>query len=285
VYSDADGDGLDDTFTVVVATTVTDTAQIAVYFAPADRLSANLDDWRILPINVVIAGGNATIAGPSWLLVVPALYESVNMQALDPNTASNFVTDVSVQQRTTYTSGTAFNDAQATLEYETRPVPWWGWVSPPTGGSTDPATVGYAVGRAGMRDAKLGIVTPVKEVYDATTGAWSADYPLYQWEPDRVTVRYLAGYPLTATQQIDTTMVQLVCRLAAAEMARDIPALLGVNREMYRWQFDLARSGGANDESYALAPDDLTNPFGTRRGHVWAWRTVKRLFTAGAVII
>jgi len=40
----------------------------------------------------------------------------------------------------------------------------------------------------------------------------------------------------------------------------------------------LARTGGANDESYqAVSASDLTNPFGTRKGHVYAWHEVQGL--------
>jgi hypothetical protein len=69
-----------------------------------------------------------------------------------------------------------------------------------------------------------------------------------------------------------------VARLAAAELARPICACDEANREIFRWQFDLARTAGAGDEAYgAIAAGDLDNPFGTRRGHVYAWRQVKQL--------
>lgn len=285
VYSDADGDNVTDTFTATVATSVTDASQIAAYFAPGDRLNDDLGDWRIQPVRVTIAGGNATIKGPAWLLVLPALYEGVAPQPLDAADAGNFASELAVYWRSTYTAGTAFDDAQATLIYETRPAPWWGCVQSPTQGSTDPATSGYAIARADIRDAKLGYVSPAKVVYDATTGVWSSDLINTAWfEPDRVTVRYRAGYPLNSSGQLDTTMRQLVCRMGAAEMGRDIPALQGTNREIARWQFDLARSAGDNDEAYLISPDELTNPLGTRRGHVWAWRTIKRLAQMGAVL-
>jgi hypothetical protein len=68
----------------------------------------------------------------------------------------------------------------------------------------------------------------------------------------------------------------VVARMAAAELARPICACDVANRELYRWQFDLARTSGANDEGYgAVSATDLDNPFGTRRGHVYAWRFVK----------
>ena len=59
-------------------------------------------------------------------------------------------------------------------------------------------------------------------------------------------------------------------------MARPICACDTANREWYRWQQDLARTN-KDDELYTVSPQDLNNPFGTRRGHVWAWRQVLNL--------
>ena len=66
-----------------------------------------------------------------------------------------------------------------------------------------------------------------------------------------------------------------VARLAAAEMARPICACETANRALYEWMFDLSRAGGSNDEQYRTSDDMLTSPFGTRRGHVYAWRFVE----------
>jgi len=55
-YSDEDGDGIDDTFTVSAATSVTDTSQIALYFSVADRFNgwgsttALAPRWRLQPV-------------------------------------------------------------------------------------------------------------------------------------------------------------------------------------------------------------------------------------------
>ena len=279
--SDADGDGLNDTFTLTQATAVTDPSLIAVYFSATNRLDSELGHWRIAPVNVVISGGNATITGPAWLLVKPALYQGVAPAVLDPDANGTYVTTLAVYSRSVFTAGQTFADAQSTLIYETRPIPWWGWgwSDSPTGGSTDPAVNGYAVARAQIRNDLIGEVTPAKAAFDPATGTWS-EQTLWVtvWEPDRVTVRYLAGYPLTSANQIDHRMVQLVSRFAVAEMDRPILACQEAAREIYHWQFDLARSSGAGDEAYGyISREDLSNPFGTRRGHVWAWKTIKKL--------
>lgn len=283
VYSDPNGDGLKEKFTITQATTVTDPSLIAVYFSIADRVAPTMADNRVEPVNVQISGGNAIITGPAWLLVKPALYESYTVQPIDAANSANYVSTVAVWQRSTYTNGQTFNDAQCVLQYETHPCPWFclgqcNGCSSPTGGSTDVATVGYAVGRVGIRDSRRGLLTPAQEVYDPTTGTWSTSC-LYTcaWEPDRVKLNYLAGLPLDGGQ-IQRKWATIVARFAAAEMGRPICACQEANREVYRWQFDMARTSGSNDEGYGLiSRADLENPFGTRRGHIYAWREVQQL--------
>ena len=108
-YSDPDGDGLSDTWTLTIATSITDISQIAVYYAAADRLSSAPagDDWRILPVTITIAGGVATIRGRSWQVVKPILYEGFVSDKLDPNPApltTTFVATLDVYSRTTATN-------------------------------------------------------------------------------------------------------------------------------------------------------------------------------------
>jgi hypothetical protein len=78
------------------------------------------------------------------------------------------------------------------------------------------------------------------------------------------------------TDQSELSGAKIAARLYyAVELARPLCACDEANRELYRWQFDLARTGGSNDESYtSVSAADLDNPFGTRRGHVYAWRFV-----------
>jgi hypothetical protein len=282
VYSDPNGDGINEKFTVTVATSITDPALIAIYFSTADRTADSFADSRIEPVTVSISGGNAVITGNAWLLVRPVLYEGYTVAPLDPANAATFVATVAVWQRSTYTNGQTLADAQCVLQYETHPCPWFcvgGCIDcSPTAGSTDVATVGYAVGRMGIRDSRRGLLTPASEVYDPVAGTWSSSC-LFNctWEPDRVQLNYLAGMPLD-NGQIPRKWATIVARFAAAEMSRPICACADANREVYRWQFDLARSAGQNDEAYGLiSRADLENPFGTRRGHVYAWREVNQL--------
>jgi hypothetical protein len=49
-------------------------------------------------------------------------------------------------------------------------------------------------------------------------------------------------------------------------------------RQFHYYQQDMARTDSGNETFSAISSSDLTNPFGTRRGHVMAWRRVKQYF-------
>jgi hypothetical protein len=281
-YSDPDGDTINEVATFSVATTVTDPDQIEVYFTSADRFdgssipatgdAGDAARFQIRPLTVRISGGTATIRGPSWLFVKPALQETgVN---LDPATAGNFAATVDIYRRYTDPDGTTSDTAQAALIWESQPCGGFWWCCD----STDPAATAQAVARAAIRDSRRGLVSLGPAAYDSVAATWSAAWcgtPGYA--PDRVTLRYRAGIALV-DGQIARQWQPIVARLAMAELSEELCGCETANRELHRWRFDLARSGGANDEQYgAISAADLDNPYGTRRGQVAAWRAVKNL--------
>jgi len=288
-YSDEDGDGIDDTFTVSAATSVTDTSQIALYFSVADRFNgwgsttALAPRWRLQPVQVSISGGVVTVKGPKQLCVKPIKYEGVvniGANGLDPATAANFVTTLDIYQRYTAIDGNTVTTSQAVITWETRPCHGW-WCccdscctpDPYSGSPLDPAAVAQAVARAGIRDSKRGIVTAAQASYDSTTAIWSS----LDWNvctmPDRVTIRYLAGFPLGSDGLMQEPYRTVVARLAAAELARNVCGCEQANRALYYWQFDLSQTA-RGDELFGISPENLNNPLGTRRGQVYAWKFI-----------
>ena len=272
-YTDQDGDGLQDTFSCSVATTVTNPDEIAIYFQTGDRLTDDnwfSDRWRIEPVNVSFLAGTVTIMGKKWLCVKPTLYQDKDHYPIDPTVATNFITHVSIYRRYTDMTGqVSTTNSQSALIWESKPC-CWGCDSA-TLNSTDPASEGWVAGRAGIRDSRIGIVTPAEAVYDAVTGAWSHPCACIDacGEPDKVLIRYLAGMELDAHGWMKKNMRTLISRLAAAEMTHRICACDAANREWSNWQFDLARTNSV--ETYQVDPSVLNNPLGTRRGHVYAW--------------
>ncbi len=294
-YTDADSDGYMDTFTVgPVATTVTDPDEIALYFAAADRFdgpdySTDVGErWRVMPVRISLSGGMVTIKGPAWLLVKPITYEGVTnigANGLAPTTAAStpahFATMLDIYRRYPDATGTTATTAAATLTWETRPCHgvWCccdGCSQTTTQGSaSDPSATATALARVGLRDPVHGIVSLGEAVYNSTTGIWSETCCSSCDTPDRATISYLSGYPLDSRGQMDPFWQTVVARFAAAELARPICGCDDANRELARWQLDLARTG-ATDELYgAISQEDLSNPFGTRRGAVFAWRAIQ----------
>lgn len=286
-YLDEDGDGLDDTATFTIATTITDISQLGVYFQSTDRLDGEAvsERWRIAPVKITLSGGVATFVARAWIFAEPLLYEGFANATLDPTVAGNFVSNVEVYRHWSDPAGTTIYTSQGVIYWETAPCHgWWCGCSncstsfTPANSSDDPAAYAAAIARVGIRNAEAGIIMPAEAVWNATAGVWS-NVPWDVWrEPDRVLVRYQAGAALGDDGHMDKRWQTIVARMAAAELAGRICACDTANRELYRWQFDLARSGGAGDESYGMTTREvLNNPFGTRRGHVFAWQECKRL--------
>lgn len=276
IFSTRYGGNLKETWTAQIATTVTDPNEIAVYVTAADRLNGDgpTDRWRIQPVTVRIAGGIATITGNTWLMVKPYLYDNPVLNALDPTVLTNFVSAIEVYRRTTNGDGLTVATSQATLIYESSDCGGWGagFCCTNTSGSTDPGTVGQVVARSGIRDRTLGLITPAAAVYNASTGLWqSAGCSSCYADPDRVTLRYLAGYPLGSDGQMAKKWQQAVTMLATAELKRRVCACRDANERLHDLQLDMALQS-TETERYQRSQKDLDNPFGTRLGHIQAWK-------------
>lgn len=284
ILRDANNDTLPESFTLLVTLPdgLTDPAQIAVYFSEGDRSDdmAPMSRWRVRPVSVAIADGQATITGRVWTIVRPELYGAVTgiAQSLDPTEDATYVDRLDVHYEYLDPNGTSVDDCQATLIWEVNPYPIWACEGSATSlytpNASDPAALGKAVARAGIRNGATGLVTPVEAVRDATSGEWRQVGWSAWYQPDRVEVRYLAGLS-TVDQAMRRYWQQTTVYLALAELEGPLCACESVNARLHHWQFDLARTGGAEDESYGGTPSgDLDNPFGTRRGHVEAWKRV-----------
>jgi hypothetical protein len=294
--SDPDGDGLSELFTATItdATIGTfDNGQLEVYFHTDDRFGDTSiltnDRWRIEPVNISVSGTTATITGAAYLLAKPIKQEGIStINGLDPSTDANYVTTLQVYRHYTDVDGITTDDSQATLVWETEPYPAWAACGDGTTAtydtqSNDPAALAKAIARVNIRNARLGELTAGAVTYDSDTGNFAGvNWGLCR-QPDRIVLRYECGVELSSVEatnnepRIDGRWDEIVARLTAAELTRKVCGCESANQELYRWQFDLSRSAGANDEQYRISESDLSNPFGTRAGAVYAWNRVRNL--------
>lgn len=252
VLSDTDGDGVNDTFTLTQATTITDVNEIGVYFATADRNSEPIDEiWRIRPVRVSISAGVATVTGHSSLLVKPDLTFVTNAVVLDVTTAANYVTTLDVYR--------VYTDSDTTTSKQGNAI-WEQWPC-----TTTPCNVDYNPLCIGARDAETGMVS-----IDYTLGCTSC----FDRAPDRVSINYLAGEPLV-NGQMNRQMADIVAHLATALLPVDKCGCERADRIIAYWR-EVAPAAGEGMR-VNIAGNFSVNPFGPQRGAVYAWNQVETL--------
>lgn len=264
-YTDEDGDGLYETVTCTATVTNGTTAdQVVARFLAAD--CGPVEPPEITPREVSVSGTTATLIFDTWDLVRPVRYQGAASGTLDPGNASppaNTVCAPSIEvfRRRADPAGTTIDTAMAVLTWETTPYPSWAWCCG-GGASSDPAAVAQAIARAVIRDARNGVVAFGEASYNTTTQEWAAVCNWAQCRPpDRVSIRYQAG---------GVRDDRIFAQLAAAELDRGVCACDGANHAIYDAQKDLSQTG-ATDDLYQ-APEDFSNPLGSRRGQILAWR-------------
>jgi hypothetical protein len=250
--SDTDGDGIDDLFTVTVATTITEAAEIAAYFASADRFGEDVGEiWRIRPVKVKISGGNAVITGHPSLLVVPALTTVTNPDVLDVTDTATYVTTVDVYRA--YRNDDTDTAQQGNAVWE-------------NGNCDDPpCTAAYSALCIGARNPDLGWVSVNYEPDGTSCPAW---------EPDRVVINYLAGEALV-NGEMSPQMADIVAHLATAMLPMDKCGCERADRIIAYWR-EVPPAGGEGLRS-DLVGDFTVNPLGPQRGAVYAWNRILRL--------
>jgi len=287
VYQDLDADGFFETARVDMTTTLTDIRELKVYF-----VDQNGDQrWEIRPVrSKALSGGVATFLFDSWLFIDPGLLGAyttdAGFAAIEVSDTSNYVSSVDVYRE--YADPTAAASqffweptdcnvcSACAVSLETG-----GSILLETAGTTSTCTVcglTYQDGCLMVRDVENGILIPAPAAYDSDVG----DHVLTTYgvarDPDIVKLWYYAGdvdeYYLrgTGTEPLSDFWAQTIVALATARLHRPFCSCSNVTSLAERWREDIAFSGG--DSSYIVNFDSLDNPFGTRRGELFAWKRV-----------
>lgn len=267
-YSDADGDGIEDTFTVSFATTVTDPSEIALYNVSGDRMGQALDEaFRIRPINVSIASGTCTVTGHKALCIKPSLTEIVDPQILDVTLASNFITEM--------TPARVYIDQAHTTTTPYHGVAIW---NPPPDCVADNCT-------ESSRAVCIVPVVPDQGLVRVQMDAVSTRWP-YGWEPDRLSLNYVAGRPLI-NGHMHRELAIIVARLATAFLPNDKCGCERAQRIIHYWRAKVSEPGEGEDRGRAFTPEEIdSNPFGEPRvGALYAWKRVRAMTQVRSVSV
>ena len=289
-YSDEDGDGFYETATIVVGTSLSSAqeCQIKLYF----NGKSAAPEWEIRPLRSVTIDSVAdtvTIVLDSWLLIDPDLWEAFptddGFSAINITSTSNFVTSVDVYWEYA-------DDTQAASQF------FWersGNRLITTLGCTECGGTGCAVcsmpiqtGCLTIRNAEVGIVSPVPATYDATNEQWTYTVFSYQNAPTMVQFWYQAGaiddrwLNGQTCDPLSEYWAMTIAMLATARLERPLCACNNVTALAEDWRTDLSKTTQA--ASYFTPSDVIGNPFGTRKGEVMAWQRVIREYDKPSVV-
>jgi hypothetical protein len=267
-YSDIDGDGLFETATITLLNqTIDDVCEAKVYFTGMD----GIQEWEIRPPrSKSLSGGTLTITFDSWLLIDPdllSLFPTDDFQAIDLSDTTPLVKSVEVYQE--------YNDVSL-------PSSIFKWEN-----DAFECTICGGVGCVAcsnteqdgclqVREPEAGIVAPVPARYD---GTWMVSSFNVCRAPDKVELYYLAGERSNeylrgvSCDPLSDMWAWCIIWLAIARLERP-PCSCNRLKNMFDYlREDLAHS--TQSGSYFEGTDLQTNPFGTHRGELMAWKRVK----------
>ena len=271
VYQDNDSDGLYETASITVNNvTQTDLCEIKVYFT--GMLGAQ--EWEIRPYRTAtLSGGTLNMSFESWLFIDPeelAKYPTDDgFMAVDLSDVTHLVTSVDVYQ--------IYNDtslASAVIKWENGTP---GCICSNCSGAGCPACSDTEQdGCIQVRNAESGEVVPVPATYDTT---WSITTYEICRAPDKVELYYLAGDQSNeylrgiSCDPLSDQWAWCIIWLAIARLERP-PCSCNRLKNMFDYlREDLAHNTSTG--SYFMGMEITTNPFGTHRGEMMAWRRVK----------
>lgn len=275
VYTDPNGDGWNTLATITVPTTLTNVNEIKLYFTGHGGDPA----WEVRPVkSKAIVGVNVVITVDSWLLIDPDLQNALptdEATSIDGTVASNYVQNIEVRRE--YTDST---QVSAQFFWERRPVVNTTFCSSCSGTGCEACTLIAQNGCFHQRDVYSGLVVPVPADYDATDARWEKTAWSECREPDMVSLWYYAGEQSEpylrgeVTSPLDPRLARIVAQLASARLTCTFRNNNNVSETVEYWRRDMAESGQGNTTIFT-PPDILSNPFGTHRGEVEAYRALK----------
>jgi len=280
VYSDEDGDGVMETATVSVATSLTDECEVKVYFEGY----GGIPEWEIRPARTkTIAGGTFTATFWKWQFIDPDLWDALTtvegQSAIDWTIIGNVVATVDVYRE--YTDTTAVS-AQFYWEPKSAPLNWIDNLNCGCGGSgCEACGLTTQTGCLHIRQQRAGLIVPAPATYSDVDAAWSAASWSVCRDPDLVKLWYYAGFWDNRKRRGDVCeplsrwWQETIAWLATARLERPFCSCANVTALAIKLQTDLSLLSA--ETSFNVSETLLSNPFGTRRGEVMAWKRVSKL--------
>ena len=274
VYTDADGDGYPETATISVATTVTDPQEIALYFTGQNAA----DGFEIRPLldpitrlrSVTIAAGVVTIVCAREQLVDLDLWNALDPVGVDGNVDANFVATIDVYRHR--------NDPQQQVTF------LWGPRNSgcDCGATTCPSCAhSTQVGCLIANDYESGLVRFNAATFNSSDETFTQAAFAVGRTPDNVRAWYYAGLrdnrQIAPNLEMSDEWARAVTYLSMTYLTRPLCDCSNVQNLIKRMTTDLAEEASTPSASLSFQTngDELSNPFGSMRGAVQAWRQIR----------
>lgn len=271
---DLDGDDYDETVTIRWPCPIDLDVECPEYVLPFDLCEIRVyypghvgdKAWEIKPFSIRQDElGQVYITLKSWQIVVEQYtlggFVEHNLDAADDD---HYLTDVDLAREYNNVS------EQATLYWNT---PYCG----ACGGTGCPSCLSASMlGCLTVRDSRRGILAYQPATWDEDTATWEVTSCYGGRAPDYALINYYAGYMADCpcpSNRMDKKLERAVALYAASLLPRDVCDCENAEVYINYWRDDLAASGGGIT-SHMLTSDEMTNPFGTRRGAIEAWRII-----------
>lgn len=256
VRTDTDVDNYNETATVIVATTITDTNEIHLYY-PA---KSGHDHWEVRPITVSISGGFATITFKSWQIVAANQQDALDAQPLEAEDNSNYETTVDVYR--------VYNDPSTQVQFM-----WEGGGC----GSCPACEFGTQYGCFHLRDPRLGMLAPTPGTWNSST----SEFDCAEWsvcrEPDQVRLYYYSGWRDQSSTRPYVEMPpywkNAVAFYAASKLDRSTCGCNNVQVYIEKFRRD-AMFSSQEDGNFVITPEFAANRLGTSVGALYAYRRI-----------
>jgi hypothetical protein len=280
VYTDEDSDGYFETATVTVpAGSLTDFTEIGAFYPG----TSGDDAWEIRPTEVVLSGSDFVITFRRELAVNPDLFDRLDIEGAEAigTVDADFLDKVDVYRR--------YNDPSHQVDLLWEPIA--GLCGFCGGTGCESCAYATATGCLMVRgDPRNSIVVYHPATWDADTLDFiSASLPVHR-QPDIVRLYYQAGWrnkKMRYPNRMDPEWERAVTYLAAANLSR--PPCDCVMGHWLLWSDDTQLEGGGqigNAKSLYRQPDPYQeNPFGFKRGEIYAWRKIQAWRRARGVLL
>jgi hypothetical protein len=266
-WSDPDGDGYTERGTVTGNTTALNSCEIHLYYP-----GKNGDPrWEIKPVRVVVAGGVATVTFRRELAVLEDIQEAFTNDLVplaDGADDADFLATVDIYR--------VYNDPQRQVEFVWEPVSQCNVC-----GNEGCALCTYSTQWGCLHargDRSLGQVVYTPATWNATDKAFDSAAWAIARRPDITRLWYYGGLRSNAVDCPDIEMDPLWARAVAIYAASilDRPPCSCNMARFERWQEDLSYIRGTTElAQYQSTAKIINNPFGPKRGAVYAWNLVQ----------